>query len=96
MRALPKQWKYWFSLIGVNIPRGKYNKFYPYEKRTNTYYRVNCRGEFQICDGDMSRWAVSVGATYPTIPKTEKEFLNAIVWLKLNRNRTSKTSTCCL
>ena len=52
---------------------------YNYGKFKDRNIRVTCNGEVQICDGDMDRWANSVGAGFfPVKGKFQRQFKNML------------------
>lgn len=83
---LPKQWKHWCKLAGLR-PEGKRNRYNDWRQTWSWFslkgkgfcWRVNCHGMFQRGDSyaEFDRWALcDIDET--TMPKTEKEFLNAV------------------
>ena len=79
---LPKQWKHWCKLAGLR-PVGKYVSYSRWTwytlKGKGFYWRVNCYGMFQRGDSyaEFDRWALC-DISETAMPKTEKEFLNAV------------------
>lgn len=95
MTKLPKQWRYWCMLYGFRAhldfkysswARSKWSWLYLTGQRK--VWRVNCYGEFE-CGGPVEtfdRWALCKTVSIPSIPKTEREFADAITQLTIKWN----------
>ena len=88
MSGIKSNMRYWLECAGFRTNR--YKKRYCYTAQRDTdhrcirvLYHLNL---IQICDGEMDRWANSVGAE-SSIPKTHKEFNSTITKLLLREYR---------
>jgi hypothetical protein len=84
MMKLPKQWLYWAQKAGLRPERkrGRGNEFYLIGRARR--WRMNCHGVFE-CSCPLvhfDRWGNSCGAELQTPPKTEAEFLAAVIMLR--------------
>ena len=76
---LPKTWKHWLKTAGYTVERYKLRKGppegYHYNKRTGRFIRIiPHQNRMCICNGDMDRWANSVGAECEA-PTSLQDFL---------------------
>jgi hypothetical protein len=78
--TFPKQLKHWFAEFGIHFDQ-RYGVGYGYRRALTEgcagrmrHFRALARcGLLQICNGDMDRWANSVGAEME-MPRTQAEF----------------------
>ncbi len=85
--ALPKQIKHWFAEFGIRFDPASgtgYGRRRSLTEGCSERYRhfralPHC-GILQICDGDLDRWANSVGAEVE-LPKTRRDFRRAMARL---------------
>lgn len=81
---LPKQWLHWAQKAGLKpeTPRWELTCFYLIGRGRR--WRVNCNGDFECsCPTQFfDRWANSRGAIMSGIPRTQKEFISAVVELR--------------
>jgi hypothetical protein len=85
--TFPKQLKHWFAEFGIHF-EPSYGVGYGYRRsltegcanRVRHFRALAHCGLLQICDGDMDRWANSVGAEVE-MPRTRAEFRAAMAKL---------------
>lgn len=90
---LPKQWKHWCTSSGLKPHASKQNSW---RRKTwswfslqgqGRYWRINCYGEFQCGDNyeNFDRWALCKIYSVKSIPKTQKQFKEALASLKMQQ-----------
>lgn len=77
---LPKQWLYWARGMRLKPKHLRWSHSGYYLEGRGRHWRINAQGHFQISAplDDFDRWANSVAASLPTIPRTEAQFRDAI------------------
>lgn len=83
---IPKQFGHWCKINKIKFDMKYYNGFSinklytEYTKNRKRHFRVNNLNQFEICDGDMDRWANSTYRS-TTVPRTYKEFIESLLYL---------------